>query len=118
MNELITSIFAGFQINGQIIPVKWLRYKGHDEPYIVWQQVDANNSYAGDDQLQGHVSYYDFDVYAKGNYEQIIEGLYEVLSTNGFMWQPSRSSADMYEEDTGYYHKTLCFAYMRQKEED
>lgn len=118
MNELITTIFADFQINANIIPVKWLFYEGHGEPYVVWQQVDANNSYSGDDGLLGYVDYFDFDVYAKGNYLAIIEGVKEILRLNGFVWQPSRSSEDMYEVDTGYYHKTLCFARLRQVGEE
>lgn len=118
MNELITSLFAGFTVGGQSVPVKWLLYKGHGEPYVVWQHVDVNMSYSGDDELLGYVDYYDFDVYAKGNYMAIIDELFQLLKANGFMWQPGRSSEDMYEVDTGYYHKALCFAYLKQEEEE
>lgn len=117
MNELIKRIFDGFTVGTAEVPVKWLYYSGHGEPYIVWQQVDRDNSYAGDDDLLGHVAYFDFDVYARGNYEAIIESMYRLLKENGFVWQPSRSSEDMYEVETGYYHKTLCFAYLEQEEE-
>ena len=77
-------------------------------------QYDADNSFAGDDTLLGYADYYDFDVYSKGNYLNIIESIKEVLTANGFVWQPSKSSMDMYEPDTGYYHKTLCFAFPRE----
>ena len=114
MNELITSIFRNFEVDGVEIPVKFLQYKGHGEPYVVWMQQDANNSLSGDDDLIGYVDYYDFDVYAKGNYLKIIERIKAVLKENGFVWQPSRSSMDMYETDTGYYHKTLNFAIYKE----
>jgi hypothetical protein len=39
----------------------------------------------------------------------------ELLKDNGFVWQPSRSSADMYEVDTEYFHKTLNFAILREE---
>lgn len=115
MNELIQSIFQGFQVDGISIPVKFLIYQGHGEPYITYQQIDADNSVSGDDDLIGYVDYYDFDVYSKGNYMEIIERVKQLLKEYGFVWQLSRSSSDMYESDTGYYHKTLCFAYLREE---
>lgn len=114
MNELIVNIFKDFTVDGVIIPVKFLIYHGHGEPYITFGQTDADNSFAGDDALMGYVDYYDFDVYAKGNYMRIIESVKDLLTDNNFTWQPSRSSEDMYETDTGYYHKTLCFAYLKE----
>ena len=57
-----------------------------------------------------------FDVYSKGNYTKIIEGIKQLMKANGFMWQPSRTSPDMYETETGYFHKTLCFAIYREEE--
>ena len=115
MNELIQSIFQGFKVGGVSIPVKFLVYKGHGEPYITYQQIDADNSFSGDDDLLGYVDYYDFDIYSKSNYMEIIEGVKELLAENGFVWQLSRSSSDLYEADTGYYHKTLNFAYLKEE---
>lgn len=115
MNELIQTIFSGFKVNGVSIPVKFLIYQGHGEPYVTYQQTDAQNSFAGDDELLGYVDYYDFDVYSKGNFIPIIESVKQILTDNGFMFQPSRTSADMYETDTGYFHKTLCFAILREE---
>lgn len=114
MNELIESIFAGFTVDGVTIPVSFLFYEGHGEPYVVYMQQDADNSLSGDDDLIGYVDYYDFDVYAKGNFTKIIERVKQLLKEHGFVWQPSRSSADMYEVDTGYFHKTLNFAILRE----
>lgn len=116
MNELIKSIFNNFTVDGVKIPVKFLKYEGHDEPYVTFMQQDADNSYSGDDELLGYVDYYDFDVYSKGNYTNIIEELKRILKENEFVWQPSRSSQDFYENDTGYYHKTLNFAIFKQED--
>ena len=116
MNELIQSIFANFTVNEVVIPVKFMTYQGHGEPYVTYQQLMALNPLSGDDDLIGYVDYYDFDVYSKGNYLAIIESLKTILKENGFVWQLSRSSADMYEPDTGYFHKTLCFAILREEQ--
>lgn len=115
MNELIESIFADFTVDGVSIPVSYMFYEGHGEPYIVYMQMDADSSLSGDDDLIGYVEYYDFDVYSKGNYLQIIESVKTLLKQNGFKWQLSRSSEDMYEVETGYYHKTLNFAILREE---
>lgn len=115
MNELIETIFAGFTVDGVAIPVSFLYYEGHGEPYITYQETDADNSLSGDDELIGYADYYDFDIYSKGNYKKIIEKVKELLREHDFVWQPSRSSADMYETETGYYHKTLCFGILREE---
>ena len=115
MNELIERILADFTVNKVKIPVSFMYYEGHGEPYVVYMQQDADKSLSGDDELIGYVDYYDFDVYAKGNYLAIIEELKTILKENGFIWQPSRSSQDMYETDTKYYHKTLNFAYLKEE---
>ena len=118
MNELFKTIFTDFTVDNISIPVKFLKYEGHDQSYIIYQQVDADNSLSGDDNLIGYVDYYDFDIYSKGNYMKIIEAVKTLLKQNGFVWQPSKSSADLYENDTGYYHKTLNFAFLREEETD
>ena len=115
MNELITSIFSNFAVDGTVVPVSYMFYEGHGEPYIVWMQIDADGSLSGDDELIGYVDYYDFDVYSKGNYLSIVERVKELLKENGFTWQPSRTSEDMYDVDTGYFHKTLNFAILREE---
>ena len=115
MNELIESILANFTVEETLIPVSFMYYEGHGEPYIVYMNQDKDKSLSADDDLVGYVDYYDFDVYSKGNFFKIIESLKQILKANGFVWQPSRSSQDYYETDTGYYHKTLNFAYLREE---
>ena len=114
MNELIETIFQNFTVGGVSIPVTFMRYQGHGEPYVTYMQQDADKSLSGDDELIGYVDYYDFDVYSKGNFMSLIESVKQKLKENGFVWQPSRSSQDMFENDTGYYHKTLNFAFLRE----
>ena len=114
MNELIEQIFANFTVDKVQIPVSFMYYEGHGEPYVVYMQQDADRSLSGDDELIGYVDYYDFDVYSKGNFLEVIESVKAILKANNFVWQPSRSSQDFFEPDTGYYHKTLNFAYLKE----
>ena len=115
MNELIEKIFNGFTVDGIEIPVSFLHYEGHGEPYITYMQIDADSSYSGDDELLGYADYYDFDVYSKSDYTNIIKSVKSILKENDIMFSPSMSSSDMYEPDTGYYHKTLCFMILREE---
>lgn len=115
MNELIEQIFENFTVDDVEIPVSYMYYEGHDEPYVVYMQQDADKSLSADDELVGYVDYYDFDVYSKGNFFKIIESVKAILKANNFVWQPSRTSPDFYEVDTGYYHKTLNFAYLKEE---
>lgn len=117
MNSQIETIFTNFIVDDVLIPVSFMRYNGKKTTYITYMYYDSNNSYSGDDELLGWVDYYDFDIYSKGNYLNIIESVKSVLKQNGFMFQPSRSSHDMYEADTGYFHRTLSFAKERQENE-
>ena len=115
MNELIESIFDGFKVDGVDIPVAFMYYEAHDEPYVVYMEQDAGNSLSGDDDLIGYVLYYDFDVFSKGNYFNIVESIKQKMKANGFVWQPSRSNRTIFDADTGYYHKTLNFAIYKEE---
>lgn len=114
MNSEIQEIFKDFTVNGKSIPVSFLVYKGQQSTYITYMETDKDNSYSADNELQGYVSYYDFDIYSKSNYIAIAEAVRKKMMQNGWMWEVSRDSSDMYEPDTGYYHKTLCFAKERE----
>lgn len=115
MNSLIETIFQNFIVDDKKIPVSFMRYNGKKTTYITYMYYDSDNSFSGDDELLGWVDYYDFDIYSKGNYLNIIESVKSVMKQNGFMFQPSRSSQDMYEDDTGYFHRTLSFAKEREE---
>ena len=116
MNSLIEKIFADFKVNNKNIPVSFLNYNGKNTTYITYENISIGNSFSADDEIIGYIDYYDFNIYSKGNYFKIVEEVKKIMKTNGFMWQPSMSSEDIYEEDTGYFHKTLCFAIERMEE--
>lgn len=111
MNEQIENLFRGFTVAGESIPFAFLYYDGHGETYFTYQEYDKENSYSSDDNISGYVVIYDFDIYSKGNYNEVVQAIKDKLTIAGWTWQPLRDSADMFETDTGYYHKTISFAY-------
>lgn len=112
-NTLIEQLFADFKVDNVSIPVSFLRYDGKSTTYVTYQQTDSNDPFSGDDELLNYVDFYDFDIFSKGNYLPIIEAIKTILTDNGFRWQPMRSSGDLYEDETGLYHKTLSFSIER-----
>lgn len=91
------------------VPIAFLQYDGSATTYVTYMETDKGNSLGAEDEVIGYVSYYDFDVYSKGNYLEVIEDIHTALVNGGWTYQPSRDSSDMYEADTGYYHKTVCY---------
>lgn len=116
MNSEIELIFQDFVVDNVEIPVEFLEYNGKSTDYITYQNVDIDNVLSGDDEILYYVMYYDFDIYTKGDYTNIVKSVKEKLKENGFVFQPSKSSNDLYEVDTGYYHKTICFAKEKKEE--
>ena len=111
MNKSIELLFNNFTVDSVVIPVEFLHYEGHGEPYVIYREYDKDNSYSADDNIEGFVTYYDFDVYGKGDITNIIKAVKAKLKGAGWVWQPRRESPDMYDADTEYYHKTIVFAY-------
>lgn len=112
-NQDIETLFNNFTVQGEAIPVEFVQYDGSALKYVTYQENYKDNSFSADDSLQGFVSYYDFDIYVKrgnGSYFPIIEAINDILIADGWTRQLTRESPDQYEKDTGYFHKTICFA--------
>lgn len=118
MNELIETIFQNFKVNNISIPISFLFYEGNENTYIVYNQASIENTFSAEDELQNYVDYYYFHIYSKGNYLGIVKKVKKLLKQNGFRWQPFMTSSDMYEVDTGFYHKILCFSIERYEESE
>lgn len=115
MNRAIEQAFAEFPI-----PVSFLVYDGHANAYVTYQQTDIDESLHADDNVSEFKTYYDFDIYVKGNqhgnYFPYIAQIKEIMENIGFMWEPTRDSGDLYEPDTRFFHKTICFSIERSYE--
>lgn len=92
------------------VPVSFMFYEGNADTYVTYMQLDKDSVLAGDDTILGCVQFYDFDVYSKGNYLTVVNNLISLLTAQGWTYNPSRDSPDLYERDTKYFHKTICLA--------
>ena len=82
MNNELQTIFTNFAVGGVPIPVSFLRYTGKSTTYITYQEIQDDTSFSADDELQAYVCYYDFDIYSKSNYLNILESVKEILKAN------------------------------------
>lgn len=105
MNSDIETIFTGFTT-----PVFFMRYTGTAKTYITYQEIEALDYFDAEDDMQYVRHIYDFDIFSKGDFTDLIASVKSLMKQNGWEWLPDNSSSDMYEVDTGYYHKTLSFA--------
>ena len=110
MNAEIETIFDVFTVDDVSIPVSFMFYDGDADSWIVYSNADNYNSYSGDDELLGYVTYYDFEIYSKGNFMKILKSVKTLMIENGWSFIPEYSSRDNYDRDTRVYSKTLCFA--------
>lgn len=107
MNSEILKIFKDFTVDGERIPVDWLRYKGKAKKYVVFSCLGGNADFSADDDCEYSVKQYDFDIYSDSNYLNILKAVKKLLKNNGWAWY--EDSPDMYEEDTKLYHVTTTF---------
>ena len=91
------------------VPVCYMYYNGTAVSYVTYMETDKASPLGAEDEVIGYVSYYDFDIYSKSNYFAVKDHLHMILTSAGWTYQPSRESPDMYDPDTGYYHKTVCY---------
>ena len=109
MNEELRKIFGdALSVKGASIPCAHLRYKGKARTYVVWSIIGNSGELYADDELLNSAVTVDVDVYAEGNYVDVITEIKNKMKENEWIWV--EDSADMYEEDTELYHKTLTFA--------
>lgn len=107
MEQEIKSIFKDFKVNNKSIPVEHLRYKGKSKTFITWTLLNEVPSLNGDNETLYSVVQVDIDVFSDSNYLDIIKEIKQIMKNNNWLW--SEDSAEMYEEDTELYHKTITF---------
>ena len=107
MNEEIEKIFEKFIVDKVKIPIGFIRYTGKETTYLTYQSMGNNPALSSDDKINYSTDTIDIDIYTKGNYLKIIKEIKKLMLANEFVWDGD--SPDMYEQDTGYYHKTISF---------
>lgn len=108
MNEEIKSILGdSIIVDNKSIPVEHLKYKGKSKTYITWTFLNETPELYANDELLYSVCPIDIDVFSDGNYLSIVKEIKKIMKDNEWIW--TGDSPEMYEEDTGLYHRTISF---------
>lgn len=105
--ELLNSIFKDFKVDKKKVPVSYLKYEGKEKTYVTYTFTDDRPKlFAENKELASAISI-DIDIFSDGNFLAIEDKVKKIMENNDFI--RIGSSPDMYEEDTGLYHKTIEF---------
>lgn len=108
MNEELKQIFGNaITVNGKQIPIAHLRYRGDSKTFVTWTILSERPVLSADDVQVYSVGEVDVDIYSDGNYVDIVSTVKKLMEDNDWLW--TEDSPEMYEEDTGLYHRTSTF---------
>ena len=89
------------------VPVAHLKYKGNEKTYVIWTIIDEIPIFSSDDEITDSEVVVDIDIYSDSNYLKIMKEIKKIMKENEWIWDGD--SIEMYEEDTGLYHRTISF---------
>lgn len=108
MNEELKSIFGdAITVDGAFVPTAHLKYKGKETTFVVWTITSEKPVFSADDEQLYSIVSVDVDVYGKGNILSVLKEVKRLMKNNEWLWV--EDSVEMYEDDTGLYHKTTSF---------
>lgn len=108
MNEELKAIFGdSITVKGENIPIAHIRYKGKSKRFITWTLLGEVPSLSANDEPLFSVCSVDIDVFGDSNILDMIKEIKNKMKNNDWVW--TGDSPEMYEEDTGLYHKTCSF---------
>ena len=92
------------------VPVARLKYTGRAACFIVYQLVVGRDTFFSDDEEGAQEFTYQVHVYSKSDYFDLLQRLKTALKAAWFYG--ITIDAEVYEQDTGYYHVPVEIKYM------
>ena len=95
------------------LPVSFQKYSGKAAVYITFHEyLQSGESFEDDNEaFTGH--YIQVDLWSKTDYGTIADDIKRIMRESGFR---RLDEADLYEPDTGIYHKGIRFFYLEEVE--
>ena len=92
------------------VPVARLKYNGRAACFITYQLVVGRDTLFSDDEEGAQEYTYQINIYSKTDYFALLQRLKTALKAAGFYG--ITINAEVYEQDTGYYHVPVEIKYM------
>ena len=107
MHEIIQNILDGLIVDGLPIPSAPLRYRGIARRFVTWTITSEDPQVPADDGCAVSFIELDVDIYSDVDYSDIMDAVIPLFTAAGWVW--TDSGPEMFEEDTGLYHRTVSF---------
>lgn len=93
------------------VPVAFLKYKGKENTYIIFQEyLQQGEGFSEDmEEITGH--YIQLNIFSKGNYNSLVKKVKELLGNAGFK---RLNENDLYENDTELRNHIIRFYYSEE----
>lgn len=104
-NATLVSLLGGPRIYFQVAPV------ADEFPRITYFEIENIGAVYADDNEQASEIHVQVDIWSKGSTSAIAAEVDKTMKSIGF---GRTSSADLYEQDTGIYHKAMRFATVKE----
>ena len=108
MNEEIKAILGnGINVCDNDVPVAHFKYEGKSKRFITWTLLGETPVFSANDEQMFSVCTLDIDIFSESNYLDMIKEIKKIMKNNEWVWV--EDSPEMYEDDTGLYHRTCTF---------
>ncbi|MFS1511753.1 hypothetical protein VQL36_04850 [Chengkuizengella sp. SCS-71B] len=88
------------------LPVNFQTYFGDEKTYITFFEYNQKSRLNADDEEQRTAHFIQVDVWSNTDYTDIVSQVKQAMKSNGFT---RTSEADLYEKETGIFHKVIRF---------
>lgn len=94
------------------VPVSFQKYTGNASTYITFHEYFiTGEEYSEDEEtFTGH--YVQVDLFSLTDYEELVNQILSIMNEAGFR---RLDEIDLYENDTGLYHKGIRFFYLEER---
>jgi len=98
-------------LSGLGVDVEFLEYSGTAETYITFLQIDDRPTVHADDTEVFSTYYYQFNLYSKTDYKELLSQLKEAL----FLLGGTRLGGELDSKtEDGYYRRTVRYQFLRK----
>ncbi|TYS50088.1 hypothetical protein [Bacillus infantis] len=92
------------------VPVDFQTYPGDATTYITFFEFNQRSAVTADDVEKRTAHSIQVDIWSLSDYSDLTSSVKMALIENGFV---RSMETEMFEEDTGYFHKVLRFNYVQ-----
>ena len=109
MHDIVENLLDTVALGGRAVPYAHMKFTGKSPLYIVYSFLSETPRISADDLPEMSVVEVDIDIYAKirSNLTGTIQAVKNTFISAGWTW--IEDSPEIFENDTGYIHKTITF---------